>query len=223
VCNYCSTDRPPGFQSGTGLKAEAWSEFSVANSLRTIVSLSLLTVVLTLALKFFVAPRYGEDVGARFLERLNYIPSQRAILSKATLASWLADPANNYAIRGYVYPVLFPLDAVFLIGLGLLLGFASEALSSRLQFLLNIPTWIWWIFPMLYVASDLAEDSMIAGVFHSSIPLNEGSFRILRALTAIKLGTVTIAMGQVGFFGCAQGAPVVLSRAETNVTTCAGE
>jgi hypothetical protein len=89
---------------------------------------------------------------------------------------------------------------MFLVGLGLLLGLASEALSSRLQFLLNIPMWIWWVFPTLYMASDLAEDSVIAGMFRSVIPLTECSFQTLRALTAIKLSTVAIGIGQVGFF-----------------------
>jgi hypothetical protein len=99
---------PPGSE---GLSPTIPSEFSGANSLRTIAGLFLLTVVLTLVLKFIVAPRYGKDVEARFLERLNYIPSQTVLLSKATLDRWLADQANSDAIRGYVYPVLFPLDA----------------------------------------------------------------------------------------------------------------
>jgi hypothetical protein len=89
---------------------------------------------------------------------------------------------------------------MFLVSLGLLLGFTSEALSSRLQFLLNIPMWIWWVFPTLYMASDLVENSVIAGIFRSLIPLTECSFLTLRALTAIKLSTVAIAMAQVGFF-----------------------
>ncbi|WP_454629962.1 hypothetical protein [Bradyrhizobium cenepequi] len=159
----------------------------------------LLTLALTLVLKFVVAPTYGMDVEARFLERLRYIPSQTDVLSRATLAHWLAGKENNAAIRGYVYPVLFPFDALFLVSLGLLLGFASEALSSRLEFLSNVPAWIWWVFPVLYIASDLAEDSMIAAIFRAFIPLTDRSYDFLSALTSVKLATVSIAIGQVSF------------------------
>lgn len=164
-----------------------------------IIILFLLTLVLMLALKLFVAPRYGEDVEGRFLERLKYIPSQTELSSSATLSRWLANKANSEAIRGYVYPVLFPLDILFLLSLGLLLGFASGALGSRLEFLSNVPAWIWWVFPFLYMASDLAEDMAIAAIFKAIIPLTDGSYNVLSALTAVKIATVGIAIGQVGF------------------------
>jgi hypothetical protein len=99
--------------------------------LQTIIILFVLTIILTLILKLFVTPKYGTDVASRFLERLKYIPSQTALLSSTTLSGWLANKANSEAIRGYVYPVLFPLDILFLLSLGLLLGFASGALGSH--------------------------------------------------------------------------------------------
>src|SRR5450631_683850 len=74
-------------------------------TLQTISILFLLTLVLMLAMKFFVTPKYGRDVEGRFLERLQYIPSQTEVLSSATLGRWLADKANAPAIRGYVFPV----------------------------------------------------------------------------------------------------------------------
>jgi hypothetical protein len=93
--------------------------------LQTISILFLLTLALMLAMKFFVAPKYGRDVEGRFLERFQYIPSQTEVLSSATLGRWLADEANGPAIRGYVFPVLFPFDIAFLFCLGLVLGLAS--------------------------------------------------------------------------------------------------
>lgn len=167
--------------------------------LQTIITLFVLTIILTLILKLFVTPKYGTDVASRFLERLKYIPSQTALLSSTTLSGWLANKANSEAIRGYVYPVLFPLDILFLLSLGLLLGFASGALGSRLEFLSNVPAWIWWVFPFLYMASDLAEDTAIAAIFKTIIPLTDGSYNVLSALTAAKIATVGIAIGQVGF------------------------
>jgi hypothetical protein len=169
--------------------------------LQTIIILFVLTLALTLILKLFVTPKYGTDVASRFLERLKYIPSQTEVLSATTLRRWLTDRANDGAIRGYVYPVLFPLDLFFLLALGLLLGFASGALVGGLGFLSNIPGWIWWILPATYMASDLVEDTVIAAIFKSRIALTENSFRLLSGLTAIKLVTVTTAIAQVAFLG----------------------
>ncbi|MGX9430182.1 hypothetical protein [Bradyrhizobium sp. LeoA1S1] len=169
--------------------------------MRTILILFGLTLALALALKFLVAPRYGEDVAERFLERLKYIPSQTEVLSEATFARWLADSTHAKAIRGYVVPVLFPLDILFLICLGLFLGFASTSLAGRLGFLSAVPTWIWWILPACYMVADLAEDTGLAATLNLWITLTPHSFRLLSTLTAIKLATVTMAIGQFAFLG----------------------
>lgn len=167
--------------------------------LPTIIILIVLTLGLTLTLKLYVTPRYGADVASRFLERLKYIPSQTEVLSATTLRRWLSDKANDGAIRGYVYPVLFPLDLFFLLALGLLLGCASGALAGRIGFLSNIPHWAWWVLPAAYMASDLVEDTFIAAIFTSRLALTENSFGLLSALTAVKLATVTMAIAQVAF------------------------
>jgi hypothetical protein len=166
---------------------------------KSIVILIVLTVGLTLLLKFVVAPWYGPDVGHRFLERLNYIPSQQPqLLTEAALAQWL-ERENSDWVRGYACPVLFPLDVAFLACLGLALGFCSVALAGRQDFLAQVPVWIWWMLPALYMLADLLEDGAIAAVLTSAVPLNRSSFAVLRALTSAKLATVTIAFGQVGF------------------------
>ncbi|MEH2535128.1 hypothetical protein V1277_005575 [Bradyrhizobium sp. AZCC 1588] len=166
-----------------------------------IVVLFVLTFILTLALKFVVAPRYGKDVEARFLEHLKDIPSQSEVLSEASLRRWLTDKTQTEAISGYVVPVLFPLDILFLICLGLFLGFASLALAERLALLSGLPIWIWWILPVCYMATDILEDSTIAAIFKSFVPLTAESFRLLSILTAIKIASVTAAIGQVALLG----------------------
>ena len=55
------------------------------------------------------------------------------------------------------------------------------------------------------MASDLVEDTIIAAIFKSRIALTESSFRLLSALTAIKLSTVTSAIAQVAFLGALNG------------------
>ncbi|MHC2313085.1 hypothetical protein ACVIHC_000131 [Bradyrhizobium diazoefficiens] len=169
--------------------------------MQTILLLFGLTLALTLVLKYLVAPRYGEDLAERFLERLKYIPSQTEVLSKATLARWLADSTHARAISGYVFPVLFPLDILFLICLGLFLALASASLAERLGFLSAVPAWIWWIIPTSYMASDLTEDAGLVATLKSWIRLTPTSFRLLSILTTLKLATVTLAIGQFAFLG----------------------
>ncbi len=175
-----------------------------------IIVLFVLTLASMLALKFVVAPRYGKDVEARFLERSKFIPSQGEALSETSLARWLADPAKSKAIGGYVCPVLFPLDIIFLVCLGLFLGLASSALTERLGLLSGVPTWTWWMLPASYVAADIAEDTLIAAIFKSFIRLNGRSFRALRVLTTIKIASVTAAIGQFTLLGVLNALSFVL-------------
>lgn len=145
---------------------------------------------------------YGIDVADRFVERLAYIPSKtRSLLTRDNLAEWLADPKNRAAAAGYVMPVLFPLDLLFLLLLGSLLGVASMTLAGELPPLRAIPGAIWWILPLVYLAADLAEDTLMVGIFKSIVPLTDGWFRVLHALTGIKIASLTAAFGQVGFLG----------------------
>jgi hypothetical protein len=170
--------------------------------MRTIIFLFVLTVGLMLLLKLVITPKYGEDVQSRFIERIKYIPSQKPdLLSRRNLARWLTDGTNSKAISGYVFPVLFPIDFLFLVSLGLLLGIASVALAGRFDFLSNVPHWIWWLFPSLYMASDFFEDVAVIALFKLLVPLTDGSYSLLSRLTAIKLVTVSVAIGQVGFLG----------------------
>ena len=168
--------------------------------MRTIIVLFAFTCGLFLILRFAITPKYGEDVESRFIERIRYIPSQKPeLLTQSNLAKWLADARNGDAISGYVFPVLFPFDILFLVCLGLLLGFASVALAGTMDFLSSVPHWVWWLFPTVYMASDLSEDTVVAAIFKSFVPLSSGSFSLLSTLTAIKLTTIGIAIGQVGF------------------------
>ncbi|MBR0689851.1 hypothetical protein JQ594_28335 [Bradyrhizobium manausense] len=161
-----------------------------------------LTIGLTMLLKYKVAPDYGPDVGARFLERLNYIPSQQPrLLSYSTFASWLDDPAKDAARNGYAFPVLFPYDLLFLICLGALLGFASVYFVSFLSFLSGVPDWVWWALPAAYIVADLAEDCYAAALLKSALALTDHSFALMRRLTTLKLATVNVAIGQVAFLG----------------------
>ena len=92
-----------------------------------------------------------------------------------------------------------PLDISFLVSLGLLLGFASVAMARSMSFLVSIPAWIWWVLPLSYLAADFVEDTAVSAVFTSKIDLTAGSFRFLKIIKKLKLVTVNLALGQVGF------------------------
>ncbi|WP_407117573.1 hypothetical protein [Bradyrhizobium sp. LMG 9283] len=165
-----------------------------------ILFLFVATIGLTLLLKYRVSPQYGLDVVTRFVERLNYIPSQKpALLSRDSFARWLADPALASAKDGYAVPVLFPFDLLFMICLAALLGMASAFVAGHLSFLSGVPAWIWWLLPLAYLAADLAEDGLLFLILRDSAPLTEPTFSLLRKLTAAKLATVSLAMGEIAF------------------------
>lgn len=171
------------------------------------MKLTLALLVATAAVYVFIrnvatVKNYGPDVADRFIERLAYIPSEtKSLLTRENLTKWLADPANTGPRTGYVVPVLFPLDLLFMILLGALLCVASTALVGELPMLGTIPNAIWWILPLLYLLSDLAEDTLMAGIFRSVVPLTDAWFQVLHVLTRTKIVSLTAAFGQVGFLG----------------------
>jgi hypothetical protein len=166
-----------------------------------IALLFLITIGLTLVLRKLITPRYGDDVSSRFLERADFIPSKSTRLSRKALAAWLNDPQNTQSRIGYLSPVLFPFDIVFLLVLGTFLGLASVAFVEHLPALSKVPKWIWWLLPASYMVADAIEDSAIAGVLRGSIELTNQSYNFLSMFKAIKLATVALAGGQMLFLG----------------------
>ncbi|MGX1412816.1 hypothetical protein [Bradyrhizobium elkanii] len=150
-------------------------------------------VALKLGLRFVVAPRYGRDIRARS-EHLQHIPSQSEAISETSLARWLADKTQSEAVSGYVFPVPFPLDVLFLICLGLLLGFASILVAERSGFLSSFSSWIWF-------RSAIWPPISWRAIFKSFVSLTTESFRLLSALTAIKITSVKVAISQVAVLG----------------------
>lgn len=168
----------------------------------TIALLVALAVVYVFIRNVASASNYGVDVADRFIERLAYIPSKtQSLLTRGNLEKWLADPENAVAAKGYVVPVLFPLDLTFLVLLGCFLGVASTAIAGQVPMLGAIPHAIFWILPLLFLLCDLSEDTLIACIFKSILPLTDGWFRLLHALTTTKIAALTAAFAQVGFLG----------------------
>lgn len=171
--------------------------------MRTIILILLFIAAgLWIALQVVQTNARNADIKARFIERVNYIPSivsPSAFLSPDSLRDWLNNPANATARRTYAFPVLFPLDYFFLIALGLFLRFASLAFSSQLASLRTIPAWIWFVFPALYILCDLLEDTVLLSLFYAKLNLGPFVYYLLRTLTKAKIATVSAAVGQTAF------------------------
>jgi hypothetical protein len=182
--------------------------------MRAVIVVAFIFAMSHFGLKW-VAPKFGEDVKARFVERLKYIPSFKApgdkdgqhageaALNEANFAAWLAKPDNQSSRRGYAIPVLFPLDILFLVALGSLLGMVSLLLAGQVGAVVGWPVCVWWLFPAAYMAFDLLEDVLLITLLTMPSLLNDGTFRALSAFTGAKIGTVVVAIGQVGLLALA--------------------
>jgi len=177
--------------------------------MRAVIVVAVIFAILHFGLRYWVTPGFGEDVRARFVERMKYIPSftaqgdqdgqhgNEAALNETNFAAWLAKPGNEASRRGYAFPVLFPLDILFLVALGSLLGMASLLLAAKVGAVSGWPVWVWWLFPVAYMVFDLLEDALLIALLTAPSLLNAGTFRALTAFTSGKIGTVTVAAGQV--------------------------
>jgi hypothetical protein len=174
--------------------------------MRALIVLAILVAILQFGLKYFVTPPYGEDVTGRFIERSKFIPSIKAqklagndgTFNISNLALWLAMPENAPIRRGYVTPVILPLDLLFLIALGSLLGWASSMLAVEIGLMSKFSPVIWWIFPLAYLLFDFVEDIFIAVILTWPSLLSPATFWMLTTATTGKLWAIGAAFLQVG-------------------------
>lgn len=132
-----------------------------------------------------VANGIGPEVAARFLERDSY---------KAEGLRHFVKSEPDQA-RGYAYPVLFPLDLLFMIFLGGFLAIASMASAESIPWLRGF-AWAFVVAPAAYVASDLVEDVLLARMLTSLDVISESSVGWARTMTLLKFATSIIAILQ---------------------------
>ncbi|RXH38731.1 hypothetical protein XH99_00270 [Bradyrhizobium nanningense] len=169
------------------------------------IVLAILTAVLHFGLRYYITPPLGEDVKDRFIERDKFIPSLKngagqdgGKLTATNLRQWIHDPANLDARKGYVTPVILPLDLLFLIAAGCLLGFTSQMLAGKISLVGAVPVIAWWTLPVAYMFSDFAEDGMIVTLLSWPGAITDASFQALRLFTMIKLYSIGAAIIQAG-------------------------
>jgi hypothetical protein len=172
--------------------------------------LVIVLATLSIALPFVIsnaALSFGNAVSMRFLER----PTHKGVpayiiapetetgkpLDEASLTEWVAtrkEFANGYATR------VIPLDMLYLFVLGGFLGVASATLAGLVSWpraIADMPDWVRWALPVLYIVCDFAEDTLIFVLLTWPSTISASALAAIAVSRSIKIGSVSIAIIQV--------------------------
>ncbi|WP_315753774.1 MULTISPECIES: hypothetical protein [unclassified Bradyrhizobium] len=172
--------------------------------------LIILLGTLAIAVPFIIAQAAmpsGNAVSLRFLERPTNIGNPKYTvppevakvesLGADSLLAWVQ--SRPQSARGYAFYVM-PLDVLYLICLGLFLGYASTLLVDVTHWpatLSPIPMWVVWLLPAAYIVCDLAEDLLIIVMLGWPTTIHAGAFAPLSLFRTLKIASVGISFGQV--------------------------
>jgi hypothetical protein len=151
------------------------------------VILLVVAVVVIWLVANMAAASGGPDVAKRFLE---VTPDYTA----DGLRGWVSNyPAQAHR---YVYPVLFPLDLLFLTALAGLFAVGSIATANALHWDRD---WVWIlvIFPVLYAVCDFIENVWLARLLLSPAGVTDRSVAVAQTLTGLKFAAAAIAALQL--------------------------
>jgi hypothetical protein len=145
-----------------------------------------------------VAGRYGKAVAERFLERPGELPAEigEGPLTAALLRAWATGSKTAAHAKGYARWVVL-CDLGYLVSLGLFLGLAASYLAGLVSWpgwIASRPDWLWWILPVVYIAFDFAEDSLIFVLLTWPSSITDGSLKLLSILRFVKIRSVGAAM-----------------------------
>jgi len=127
---------------------------------------------------FFGVGKYAKSIGVdRMPERsLSYsVDDLSAVASEA---------------RGYIIPVLFPLDLIVMITLSLVLAMVA-AYSGPYGFDVD-RHWILLILPAAYLLFDLLEDGLLVLLLSDQLSITARTTAALKGLTGLKLGAILL-------------------------------
>lgn len=137
------------------------------------------------ALAIYLVGRY---VAAHYLVEDRWF--ERQSYDADGLKKWVQTDARRAA--RYAFPVLFPIDLLFMLALGAWLAVASKALAEGMG-LPGMLVGLVVLVPALYVVVDLAEDALLAWLFVTPDAISAATVGVTRALTRIKMGTLILA------------------------------
>jgi len=130
------------------------------------------------------------DMGRMFL--VAFLKSTHDTTPQASLTGVTHNPTKA---RGYIFPVLFPFDVMFLICLGGFLGLGSVIAAHTLKWP-PYADWLLVLAPMLFMACDFAEDVMLSRFLISPTLVTEEAVAVAKAATNAKIATCSIAIFQ---------------------------
>ena len=151
---------------------------------------AILLGVLTVALTFIVggvASRQGPNVLARFLER-------DTRYTREELRRWVSENSAN--ARAYAFPILFPLDLLFLLCLGGFVAAGSWSVGREIGITGGFHRWL-LAAPLLYVAADLLEDVALAWMLTSADRITDATVQATKLLTMVKLVASSLSIVQL--------------------------
>jgi len=131
----------------------------------------------------------GITVGGRTFEHGSY--------SGKELRAWLADPNKKEAVSRYVFPVLIPIDILFIVLFAVAVALTSLALAPELKI---PPDWYLalLLLPLCFAVADLSEDSLIIHALTSPDAATDKYVAVMKAVTGLKFVTFSLAAGQAG-------------------------
>jgi hypothetical protein len=153
------------------------------------MKLAILLAAATIGLVFIIRPVAQLNAP---VEGARYFESQTTYKSSQLRAFVKQRPKQA---AGYVYPVLFPLDLLFMICLGGFIATAALALVGSP----GLPQgWVWllMILPAAYVAADLAEDILLARFLTSTSTITDALVAFMQQLTSAKIVLVGLGLAQ---------------------------
>lgn len=135
----------------------------------------------------FTSNYYGGKVAARFLETGTDYTAE-------TLQQWVKSDRNSAA--RYAFPVLFPLDLLFMAFLAAFFSVASVSFGESIEGVGDF-AWLFAILPAVYLGVDLAEDTILARMLTNPDMISFSLVRVVQMLTKIKIAAVFLSCGQL--------------------------
>src|SRR5258708_6833205 len=142
------------------------------------VTISLFFILGLVEARYVPENSRDPTVADRFLEK----PSRH---SAEFIRGWVEKYPS--AARHYAFPVLFPLDLLFIIFLGGFLGLGSVLTADTIDWLKRF-AWLFAIIPAVYVLADLIEDTLLARLLLDAQAITDASIWWPRMATEAKLG-----------------------------------
>jgi hypothetical protein len=177
---------------------------------RSIILLAAAAIAVPFILSYLApAAVVGAAVSDRFLERAETIPPEPGSppkpINEDNLRAWVTSRDTKGYASAYAWRVM-PLDLIYLVVLGGFLALGAYTLAAGIAWpplLAKLPLGIWLIFPVVYMITDLIEDSLIFLMMTRPSSISELTVQELTVLRNTKIFSNAMAITQIFALGLA--------------------